>query len=181
MKRTILATLVSVTLSACGTVEPMYQHPDPITSEHAKVVLSNSSPLPMWMVTYRDPLTCSGSIRLANGGLKRGEPVTLYVKKGQPVTIGAVYATEWSGGSRNECSVMSTFVPSKDAYQVHFQSNGYGCAAGAAVDDAQQTPVPKSEFIVRKFHIAFMQPGPWCEDLTPGQRDTRKQLTTASR
>ncbi|OWQ46366.1 hypothetical protein CDL60_12835 [Roseateles noduli] len=182
MRQSVLGIGFAGLLSACGSLPPVYQHPQPLTAEYSKLILTNNSPMPMWTAMYQEPLTCSDSMIIADRNqLWRNNPITLYVKRGQPVTIGAMYLTDWAstgtGLSRNECSVMSTFVPSKDAYRVNFQGGSQRCAAGAVSEDAEHSPVPENEFIVRKFHIAFLQSGPWCTDLTTAQRDTLKRLT----
>lgn len=177
-------TGIAFVLTACGTPQPAYQHPAPITDEYAKIVLVNQSARPMWAVLYQDPLTCSGSISITpSNTLKRESPITLYVKKGQPVTVGAQYQTPWSGTgtglARKECDLMSTFVPKSAGYLISFQvdESAQRCAVAARTADAQASKVPENEFIVRQFHVAFSQPGPWCTDLTQAQRDTLTQLT----
>lgn len=172
--RTLLLSALLV-LSACETPPKIYAPPTQDTDQFAEIELVNTSTFGLYALLYEEPLTCSGQILLEKGftGLFQNERRTIHVKKGLPVAIGAYYNTETGPFERTQCDLNATFVPRADAYRIVYSTDEKlkrcGIRAVEKVAGAW-TDLDPASLNLRRYHLAFTQPGPWCAPLSEQQR-----------
>lgn len=169
-----LLPLVLLLLSACETPPKIYVPPTQDADLFSEIELVNTSRFGLYALLYEEPLTCSGQIILERGfkGLFQNDRRTIRVKKGHPVAIGAYYITE-TPGWRTQCDLNATFIPRADAYRIVYSTDEAlkRCAIGA-VEKVAGTwrNFDPAAMNLRRYKVAFSQPGPWCEPLSEQQR-----------
>ena len=164
---------LTATLCGCATVRT-YSDPVGDLREYSKIVLSNWASLPLDARTYDDAMSCSYVVNLPGKRIvAAGEKRTIYVKRGQPTSIGAWYMVGSIGvGAYTKCDLNTTFVPTADVYELVFDSapGAKSCSVRASETSGGETRrLPGERIAVRKFNQAFGPNGPWCKDLTDAQ------------
>ncbi len=169
-------TTAAALLVLCGcateTATRVYAPPSDLTG-YARIAIRNASPKPLYATLWDDALTCSApKVGLpGNGPFTQGQTVAIHARKGEPLTIFAIYFYP-----RAKCYPITTFVPTADSYVVTFDAVGDASdtktctAAWAEGDEASARPVPKERVAARDFKVAFGQNGPWCKALSEAQR-----------
>lgn len=169
-------------LPACAP--RVYVDPTGDLRDHARITLRNASRKILYARLYDDAVTCSGPVVLTAGnkGIAPGETRSVYVKKGEPFTVGAWY---WhgTGTGYRQCDLNTTFVPATASYQVTFDSDATAerCGVLPAEGEAGATRVlPKDRFAVRNANVPFGQSGPWCKGLSEAEAKALGVATPAA-
>ncbi len=171
--------LVLLAATAQGCAAPsLYSDPAGKSGAYSRIVIANASTQLLSVRLYEDSLSCSKPVSLAadQHAFAIGEVKAIYAKKGKPFTIGAWYVTPWApavnGMTRRQCDLNATFVPRADQYWLTYQADDAArtCGIRAEMERAgKREAVPGATLLMRPFHVAFLQDGPWCGALNDEQ------------
>lgn len=162
----------------------MYQDPTADLDSYATITIRNVSSWPFAARLYEDALTCTGPVFFTPEPreMKHGDARTFRAKKGEPFTIGAWYVT-WKGRTKRQCDLNTTFVPTAATYEIAYDADDglENCSVEIAVEEnGSKRPLPKDSLVVRGFHLAFADSGPWCQKLSDAHRATLGMGTPAA-
>ncbi len=168
-KLSLLAALAL--LPACGP--RLYVAPSGDLGAYAKITVRNVSPAEVYALLYDDPVGCNGQVKLDDKlGIATSGARSFYARKGEPVTVNAWYVKTFYGGFRR-CDVNTTIVPKAASYVVTYDADPEAkrCAVLWAEGEGKAARVvPKEKYVMRRSNQPFLQGGPWCKDLTAGER-----------